>query len=363
MSAATLHQAYLHGMKQNGLLTRTGQVRATEFVGRFERTYQPLATVRPFDRIVTPRCVEGMLRLVRKPRSPANPVSHLLLIHFLFGTWDLFNAVVSWEGHMGPPASSEASPIDLPCHNPIGPSAPAHLIGPLLAISQKREAGNISLSKACREEGVDVGTAMRWLAKLGQPVPKRPKKLTDGVLSEARRLLDDGLPLVLIGDQLELSESTIDRICSESPEQMQRWKAANLEWKREKYRQAFLSAIAAEPTITRGQLRKLEGGGFSWLSRHDRAWLTERLPAPYSAVARPRIKRRPRVDWEARDAECARAIAQLAFDFQLQSWERIKPPAILRRLPKLSFSPRLDRLPKSRAAIAEILQHTHRSSD
>lgn len=356
-----LQYAYLHGLKQNGLLTRTGQVRATEFIDRIEKTYRPIANLPPFDRIINHRVVDGLLKLVRKPRSPANPVSHLLLINFLFGNWELFTSVLSWEEHIDRPLlSSDAgsSPLAPPDLTP-----PPHLAGRLSTISQRLTSGNISLTKACKEEGVDIGTAMRWLGKLGYlRVSKRPKKLNEKLLAEAKELLGKGLPLVQIGKQLGLSKASIDRICTDSPEQFNQWKIANLEWKRMKYRQAFLNAILANPELSRKELRKLNGAGFSWLYRHDQDWLTERLPTT-KTISRPKKQfiRRARVDWNTRDQECCRALEQIGHDIQLESWERIKPQAILRRLPKLSFTPRLNRLPRSGIAITAILNRVQRN--
>jgi len=203
---------------------------------------------------------------------------------------------------------------------------------------------------------VDIGTAMRWLGRLGwQNLPKRPKKLTPELHSKVGILLDRGLPLVQIERELGLSKSTIDRLCSATPEQLLRWKAANHEWKRAKYRQAFLNALGYCTELARKDVQKLEGAGYSWLYRHDRIWLSGHLSSSPTVLRRKPIHRRERVNWLARDLECSQAIASLGQDIQLESWERKKRQAILRRLPKLSFSPRLDRLPKSKTAITELL--------
>lgn len=204
---------------------------------------------------------------------------------------------------------------------------------------------------------------MRWLSKLGwQNLPKRPKKLTPELRSKVSALLEQGLPLVHIEREVSLSKSTIDRLCSETPERLQRWKAANHEWKRRKYRQAFLNVLGSRTELTRKDAQKLEGAGYSWLHRHDRTWLSAYLTICPVVLRRKPIYRRERVNWLARDEECFQAIASLGRHIQLQSWERKKPQAILRRLPKLSFSPRLDRLPMSKIAISELLATLHQPS-
>ncbi|MEN9478998.1 MAG: hypothetical protein RLZZ298_393 [Pseudomonadota bacterium] len=355
----SLRYAYLHGLKQNGLLTPTGKVRSIELIDRLEKAYRPIAGLSPFNRIATPNTIEGLLKLVRKPRGPANPISHLLLINLLFGSWELFRNVLSWEMDISAPPPPEtiypASAISEPC-------PPEHLSKQLASISCRVSAGECSLTKACQDENVDVGTAMRWLGKLGwQNLPKRPKKLTQGLRSKVSALLDQGLPLIHIERELSLSKSTIDRLCSETPEQLKRWKAANHEWKRAKYRQAFLNALGSRTELTRKDAQKLEGAGYSWLYRHDRTWLSEYLSSSPVVLRRKPTHRRERVNWLARDEECSLAIASLGLRIQLESWERKKAQAILRRLPKLSFSPRLDRLPKSKAAIAGLLAALNQS--
>lgn len=174
-------------------------------------------------------------------------------------------------------------------------------------------------------------------------------------------LLDQGLPLIHIERELSLSKSSIDRLCSETPEQLQRWKTANHEWKLAKHRQAFLNALGSCTELTRKDAQKLEGAGYSWLYRHDRTWLSAYVTSSLVVSQRKPTNRRERVNWSARDEECIKAIASLGRRIELESWERKKTQAILRRLPKLSFSPRLDRLPKSKAAITELLAALNRS--
>jgi len=355
----SLRHAYLHGLKQNGLLTTTGRVRAVELIDRLEKAYRPIAGLSPFSRVATQNTIDGLLKLVRKPRRPSNPISHLLLINLLFGSWELFRNVLSWEMDISAPPPPETT---YSTSAKSEPCPPEHLSKPLATISCRVSAGECSLTKACKDENVDVGTAMRWLGKLGwQKLSKRPKKLNEELCTKVSVLLDQGLPLVHIERELSLSKSTIDRLCSETPEQLQRWKTANHEWKLAKHRQAFLNALGSRTELTRKDAQKLEGAGYTWLYRHDRTWLSAYLTSSPVVLQRKPTNRRERVNWPARDEECIQAIASLGRRIELESWERKKAQAILRRLPKLSFSPRLDRLPKSKAAIAGLLADLNQS--
>ena len=355
-----LRNAYLHGLRQNGLLTKAGHVRANEFVTRIGETYRSIAHLPPFNKIFCRQGIEGLLKLVRKPRSPGNPICHLLLINFLFGNWELFTSVLSWEEKITSP-QSPPEPMHSKVILPLQQQPPIQLQAKLTAIEEKMSVGLISLTKACKEEGVDIGTAIRWLGKLGsQHVPRRPRTVNSEARAQAILMLSQGLPLVLVAKNLGLSKATIDRICNESPVQIQLWKAANFEWKRVKYRQAFLDSAKSDAEFSRKDIRTLKGAGYSWLYQHDRTWLSEQFPPPMRAVPRKPTQRRATVDWDARDQECVRAIAEFSNNIQLEAWERVKPRAILRRIPKLSFMPRLDRLPQTKAVITQLLNLIHR---
>lgn len=352
-----IHHAYLHGLKQNGLLTPTGRIRAGEFINRIEMTYRSIADLPPFDGVLNRRAIEGLLRLVRKPRGPVNPISHLLLIDFLFGNWELFTSVLRWEqGIVVSNVVFEQSEPHEAAVVSIELQPPTELKEKLSSILRKVSEENFSLKKACISECVDINTAMRWLGKLGHTnLARRPKRVTHELRTKAVDLICSGLPLVLISKELGLSKATVDRICNESPELNKRWKNANLEWKRIKFRQAFLDAMDLIAGLSRKEIRALKGIGFSWLHQHDGSWLSEHLPKPKAPTPPKPANRRACVDWNARDNECLAAVNALGHNIQLESWERRKSQAILRRLPKLSFSPRLDRLPKSRLAVDRIL--------
>ncbi len=102
-SPQILLATYQNGLKQQGLLTKGGQVRAIEFVKWIRDQYHSISKLEPFNRIIDELHVEGMLRLVRKPRGNFHSVCHLLLINALFGSWDKFTSVYAWEQQMDLP--------------------------------------------------------------------------------------------------------------------------------------------------------------------------------------------------------------------------------------------------------------------
>lgn len=355
-SAFSLQAAYLHGLKQQGLLTSSGRVRATEFLARIQQRYRALSQVHLFARILNNRSLEGMLKLVRKPRGGNHTASHLLLIDFLFGDWDLFLSVYRWEVQMAQPDPDLLEDIPYTSINsmsePYDESKAQHING--LVSNYLNE--QISLTSIAATLGIDINTAMRRLGKLGLlNIRHRPKTVTSAVRQSVIEALMRGESMRQIARAHCLSRSTVDRICNEGPQLPIQWKKANKEWKRQREREKFRCVIAQNPSITLTYLRKIRDSGYSWLAHHDREWLKANMPKPISRQrARPHV-RISHVDWTARDAECLAALQSIEASLQLASWERLKPRALLRRLPKLSFSPRLDQLPASRMKVESIL--------
>ncbi len=204
---------------------------------------------------------------------------------------------------------------------------------------------------------MDVSTAIRWLGKLGLiEVSRRPKVLTNEIRSEIVQSLKLGEPLVEIAKAYSLSRVTIDRICNEQPKLHQVWQAANHERKRKEERAKFELEIKSSPNMTMAELRKIQNSGYSWLSRHDKKWLKSKMPAKVVRRSNPVITRKSQIDWISRDNECLSALKVLEATILFEDWERLKPKVVLRKIPTLSFKPRLERLPESRAKVMQMLE-------
>lgn len=356
-SASSLQAAYLHGLKQQGLLTPSGRVRATEFLVRFRQRYHALVEIHPFAKILSNRSIEGMLKLVRKCRGGSHTASHLLLIDFLFGDWNLFVSVYRWESQMTPPdpecsAGTTHAIVEFPSKPDDSAWVQRH--GELASLHQN---GQASLTAIAATLGIDVNTAMRRLGKLALlNIQRRPKIVTSAMRQSVIEALRRGEPLKRIGQTHHLSRSTVDRICNEEGPLQMLWRKANVEWKTQREREKFRQTLVQYPNMTLSALRKIPNSGFRWLSRHDRGWLKANMPEAACRTSTRPHARASHVDWQARDAECLAAIQRMEADLHLASWERLQPRALLRRLPKLSFSPRLDRLPETRVRVEAILK-------
>ncbi|MBI5006073.1 MAG: hypothetical protein HZB95_03005 [Nitrosomonadales bacterium] len=350
-SPQILLATYQHGLSQHGLLTKGGQVRARDFVKWLSDKYHAIANLDPFNRIVDERHVEGMLRLVRKPRGNFHTVSHLLLIDALFGSWDSFTSVYAWEHQMELPLLQQEATDPKEVHTTCEYETL------VIELARRYKNGEGSVTALSRVLGIDVSTAIRWLGKLGlMDVSRRPKVLTHEIRSEIIQSIKRGEPFRQISKTFSFSRATIDRICNEQPSLHEVWRAASHERARKTEREKFELLIKSNPKCSWAELRKTKNSGYSWLSRHDKEWLKSRLPAKTTRRGRQVTKRRPRVDWTLRDQECLSALKTLEATLRFEDWERLKPMVVLRKTKNLSFSPRLDRLPESRALVMQILE-------
>jgi hypothetical protein len=349
-SPTVLLATYRYGLKQQGLLTPGGYVRAAELVKWLRDRYASIADLDTFNRIIDKKHVEGMLGLVRKPRGNRHTASHLLLIDALFGSWDMFASAYAWQSQMELPL---AFPVDIDQESTVQFGEAEIIITQLV---ERYKNGEGSISALSREYGIDVNTAMRWMGRLGLiDVPRRPHILTREIRTAIIQSIRAGEPLKNIAKKFSLSRSTIDRVCNDIPGLPKAWRAANLEYKRNIERAKLEACIQASPQITRDELREHRDSGFGWLMRHDKQWLNGKIPANQTVRQNNTKSRRTRVDWAGRDQECVSALRGLGSSLRFESWERLKPMTLLRKITKLSFSPRLDRLPLSKVLVTEML--------
>ena len=347
-TAFHLQSTYLHGLRDRGLLTNRGRIRAQEFIRLIKIRYRSIAEYAPFDWLLSERHLEGLLRLVRKPRAEFHTVYHVLLIDALFGGWQEFVKVYEWQGSMEP-AVDKATPPSVTVPTAEDPR--------FQLVAQHLRDGFGSLHALCRRFGLNYQTAIRHLAAshaLG--IAKRPSILTAELRSSVVAALRAGELQRDVARSFSLSRSTIDRICAETAGLHDEWANARFERRRERARREVARFLATDTTSGVSAACR-RSGSYRWLMRNDGNWLKDQWLNHLNK--QPVVGRRvlPRVDWIKRDAECLAALQQLASTGTplVEQSERLQPAVILRKLPKLSFVPRLDRLPQCKEFVTELL--------
>ena len=332
---------------RSGFLTRRGLIRASEFLGKIQKYYSSIQSVQPFGEILSTHKIANFLKLLRKPRGNHHTLEHILVIDFLFGSWELFASTYQWESQFQLDFREDKFTSSLSLESTVN--------NDLNEIVSRYDAGE-SLSSLCSEKGLVIGTVMRQINKQGLTlIKKRPKFLTQETVNAVLAMLNEGKSIVEIVKSSQLSKSTIDRICAENPGVWKTWKLGKNIRVRDERRRFFTDYLLLNNSVTASDLKINFNKEYKWLSLHDPDWLSNFLVK----LIKKRTKRTPihpvpRVDWEARDQICLN-ILQTIGQPQLESWERKKPQAFLRRLPKLEFKPRLEKLPKTRSWILEQL--------
>ena len=342
-----LKATYAHGLRDLGFLTRGGNVRCREFLRWIRDRYCCISEYPPYDRILGDQHLNALLRLVRKPRADFHTAYHVLLIDALFGSWERFVEVYVWEGAMNPSVDK----------NPETEEPAPDFVDPILrALVQRFREGSSALTTLCRELGIDYQTAVRHLAASGTvSVDRRPKVLTADIRKSVVNGLRAGEAQRDVAKRHGLSRATIDRICQETADLHQEWVKANHEFKRQTKRGQFLTYLSCHPGATRTEARSRHAPGYGWLQLHDSQWLEQQIPRAPRTSARPIGTRTGRVNWVQRDMECLGALKALLPRLSFEPNERLQPGVVLRKLPRLSFTPRLDRLPKSSELVAQML--------
>lgn len=275
------------------------------------------------------------------------------MIDFLFGSWELFSSTYQWESQFQ---------FDFQNNNSISYQAEKSAVsGEINEIVSRYDAGE-SLSSLSREKGCDIGTVMRQINKQGlTSIKKRPKFLTREKVDAVLSLLNEGKSIVEIVKSSQLSKSSIDRICAENPDVWKTWKLAKNVRICNERRQLLTNYLLMNKSASVSDVRTDFYKEFKWLSTHDTDWLNNFT----TKLSKKETKKTPstpmpRVDWEARDQTCLKLLQKIGKP-ELESWERKKPQAFLRRLPKLQFKPRLEKLPNTRNWILDQLNLLNRA--
>jgi hypothetical protein len=92
-----LHIVYIHGLRDLGLVTPGGRVRRAQFRMEFDRFVMPIQLRPQIAKLLGSTGAEGLTALLRKPQTLKHPLKHLLLIAFIFGSWERFRCVSEWE--------------------------------------------------------------------------------------------------------------------------------------------------------------------------------------------------------------------------------------------------------------------------
>ena len=286
-------------------------------------------------------------RWIYAPRGGTHPLRHLALIYWLFPTWLDFLAVYAdarAQGHQ----SEEPQQIS------------ATQIDPRREAFARALAAGRSATASSKLVGVTVGTGLAWATQLGVTTSRRPKSMSAALQMSVAGELARGDEKSEIAERHQISIQAVTRVLRSEVGLADLRHAARHDRAQHHARRSWLNAVEEWPASTLSELRRFAGAAYTWLRRHDRAWLTAHAPARARSQTAA-----PRVDWDLRDAELAAAVQRVAAELAAAGASaRVRAWEIYRALPELKAKQgALNRLPLTSRALALATRRGSRTDD
>lgn len=342
--AQVLTRTYHTALFEYGLATATGALKNPligsayfEFTQEFPSIYELSSLPKDVDQSTV-----QVLRLLRTPRSGTHPLRHLLLIRWLFQDWDNFWQRYQHNELIGEP---QANKIE----GDFGDNVPLRQADAYRDVIYAVQHDHFSARRAASLAGVDVSTAMNWLAKAGISSKRRPKKLKDGMRQRLIADLKAGMDKQLAAQKHEISVSTVMKTLGSEVGLYDAWLYSRRDTARKVAHAEWLQLRDIHPHAGTKQLREMNARVYAWLYRNDRAWLAE------ESKKIPRLSRSmpSNVDWHVRDVNLSEQVQRATFHLLNESpGKKILLWHLYQILPELkSKLDRLERLPLTRKAI------------
>lgn len=281
--------------------------------------------------------------LLLRPSRRCHPLRQIALIHALYDDWTSFREAYSQHKLLLDAPLSRAK-----SSHPSAATAKSQPDARVALFLGAVRAG-YSMSAAALAAGVDVGTGMAWAARAGIQNPRRPKRLKGDTRKPLLKQLRRGLDKSSAATRAGVSVQTITRLLQTEVGLRQAWNEAREEIRRAEARLRWSHSLAKHESEGFQQVRQHACAAYTWLNRHDRAWLSEHLPSAQRRVT----SRKSAVDWAQRDRQLASQIGELeprGTGTPLRLWE------IYLQVPELKAKlNQLNALPLTRAAVAALI--------
>lgn len=300
--ARVLLDTYHLGLADHGLSTSRGKLKHNAIGASYlEFLLAQPNSLQTFPPLTQSDAAAQVLRLLRTPRSGTHPLRHVLIICWLFGSWETF-----WWKYC-----EQQSKGHVPDDPVIGAAVP-----PAQSIRTETEKEvirmvckeGISVTSAATRANIDVATAMTFLAKAELVISRRPKKLKTAIRQSLVEELKNGADRKILARKYEVSQSTIAKVLAQEFGLQLAWSSARSEQTRATSRADWQALVTDYPHIGIKQLREKNQKIYAWLYRNDRSWLVDSC-RQLATISQPR---RSLVDWRTRDLHLANAVLKAA---------------------------------------------------
>lgn len=347
---------YLGALQERGLRFEKGRIRLTDAAKQY-REFVSQFRVLPELSALPGTLLESssqMGRLLRLPRAGVHPLRHLLMIVWLYETWDKF-----WSAYCNGP-HPDAETFDLfrnlvtTIQNP-DISSPQQVQFVKLIKEEK-----YSVSRAAKAVGVDTCTGIAWAAKAGICTPRRSKILTRQLVTRICRDLREGREKSWVALRRQVSVQCVTRVLRSEIGLHQVWADARHARRRNEARDAWVTASASRALGAKA-VRLLAPAAYAWLYRNDRAWLNKQI----TRLDTPPRSNHAAVNWDHRDRELAQVVSNSLLGLhQRMPGIPLSLNDLYRQIPELRAKlGKLDRLPLTRKVLEQGLRRKRRRGD
>lgn len=345
-SATTLHDTYIAACDQLGLITKNGSVRLKEAVQQFAKHAAPLSVVPELDlqRHDAADLYTQLGRILRAPRTGTHPLRHILLLTWLFGTWEQFFSAYQSQANTTNVVKNSQQNFFVR-EDPLQEQIPRAM----LSLIQKGS----SATSAAHELGIDISTGMAILAKNGIANRRRPKLLHGALLNAVIADIRSGDDIQGIATIRGVSVSAIYRTKNSTVGLHEAWMDARASFYKAAMRQAWTTALSEYPNLGIKLLRSHTPAAYMWLYRHDREWLHNNSPA----LAQANTERASAVRWDERDVALSQKVNEVILQLH-KSVDRhpIHLWQIYQHIPELKAKLGvLDRLPRTKKVLEDAI--------
>lgn len=343
-----LLETYHLALLQRDLRTPSGQIRMQRLAAEFVAAVSPLRGIPELAALpgTAQEAASQVGRLLRAPRSGTHPLRHLVLVQWLFGSWDSF-----WTAYVDPPRPIESASPSAP--DTTGRAEAKHESDSrgTTFLSLLRDKG-YSVTRAARETQIDTTTGMAWAARAGLTTARRPKRLTPNLRARLLSDLRKGLDKSAASSKYQLSVQTITTTLRTEVGLQDAWREAHKTAVLNAARTDWEQLIADHPLAGVKELRGLAPAVYARLYRNDRAWLAnacERVP-------RVTLGNNVALDWDRRDEALALEVRQVALRLaQEDSSTKVTLWKLYQAIPELKARlGALHRLPLTERALAGV---------
>lgn len=274
-NAQSLNELHRNNARRNGLVRDNGRIYVAELANILESYSSDFPAAGEYA-IVHRHFLNWALRLLRKPRGTAvHPMRHLLLMDCLRGA----RPTHLDEGTSDPPW--------------VATKNEGHKVDQLKLIVMLGQKGK-SLRHAAAEFGLSVTTVGIEAARLGLPVARKPKTITEDVKCRVYGALRRGLAPKEVAETHGLSQVSVYRILRMNGALAKEYSTQRFKLIRDAHRERFAGQTS-------------DRADYAWLYRNDREWLAEQQ----GKASKGESQRERSVDWAERDELLAEQVANI----------------------------------------------------